>query len=37
MNYIEVSEVKSEKSNENSIEYILGEILCKNELTISTA
>lgn len=29
--------MKSEKSNENSIEYILGEILCKNELTISTA
>ena len=37
MNYIEVSKVKSEKSNEDSIEYIVGEILCKNELTISTA
>ena len=23
--------------NENSIEYVLGEILCNNKLTISTA
>lgn len=26
-----------DKNNENSIEYILGDILCKNKLTISTA